>query len=168
TSKFSDLLTSYAAKGQYPVNSAMEIRVTGLDDPSRVATPHAGLVRSPTISALCQDESDLANGWDVAVWFDVLTIPGTPNSNEFYTDLEAWLLTRFSGTAGRTLPEWSKGWAYTAEGPWTSSQFLAHVRQAFSDGRPDDATWAHQAATLAGYDKAGLFWAPFLHELFEG
>jgi Cholesterol oxidase, substrate-binding/FAD binding domain len=166
TAKFSELLNSYATKGQYPVNSAMEIRVTGLDDPSRVKMPPPNLIKTPTISALSEDSTDLANKWDVAVWFDVLSIPGTPHSNEFYTELEGWLLTRFSATAGRVVPEWSKGWAYTANGPWTSSAFLTHIRQTFTEGRPEDATWTHEAATLAGYDKAGLFWAPLSQQLF--
>jgi hypothetical protein len=119
---FNRLLTSYAKNGQYPINSAVEIRVTALDDPSQVGVAHA---ESPVISALSMDAVAVQNGWDVALWLDVLTIPGTASSNQFYVDLETWILARFSGTSAQVLPEWSKGWAYTADqGPWTSTQFF--------------------------------------------
>jgi len=42
TTKFTSLLESYEKDGKYPVNSAVEIRVTSLDDPTKVA-PGSGL-----------------------------------------------------------------------------------------------------------------------------
>ena len=161
---YTTMLTSYAARGSYPVNSALELRVTALDDPATVGVAGA---ESPVISALSQDTLDRANGWDVAVWFDVLTIPGTPGADQFYAELEAWLVGRFTGTAGRLLPEWSKGWAYTAAGgAWTSADFLTHIRSTLSDGRSSADDWAWEAATLHGLDAAGLFENPFLGTLF--
>ena len=161
---YTAMLTTYAARGSYPVNSALELRVTALDNPATVGLAGA---ESPVISALSQDATDRANGWDVAVWFDVLTIPNTPGSDQFYAELETWLVSRFSGTAGRLLPEWSKGWAYTAAGgAWTSTDFLAHMRSTLSDGRASSADWAWEAATLKGLDAAGLFENPFLTTLF--
>ena len=161
---YTAMLTTYAARGSYPVNSALELRVTALDDPATVGLAGA---ESPVISALSQDATDRANGWDVAVWFDVLTIPNTPGSDQFYAELETWLVSRFSGTAGRLLPEWSKGWAYTAAGgAWTSTDFLAHIRSTLSDGRSSSDDWAWEAATLKGLDAAGLFENPFLTTLF--
>jgi hypothetical protein len=165
TSQFTAMLTAYAGNGQYPVNSALEIRVTALDDPAAVGVAGA---ESPVISALSSDATDRANGWDVAVWFDVLTIPGTPHANPFYAELEAWLVHRFTGTAGRVMPEWSKGWAYTANGgPWTDPAFLAHVRQTLTDGRSADDDWAWEARTLKAFDAGGLFTNPFLATLFD-
>ncbi len=161
---YTAMLTTYAARGSYPVNSALELRVTALDNPATVGLAGA---ESPVISALSQDATDRANGWDVAVWFDVLTIPNTPGSDQFYAELETWLVSRFSGTAGRLLPEWSKGWAYTAAGgAWTSADFLAHIRSTLSDGRSSSDDWAWEAATLKGLDAAGLFENPFLTTLF--
>ena len=90
TQKFSSMLDDYAGRDQYPINSPVEIRVTGLDDPTEVGispTPD-----SPLLSALGMDATDRQNGWDVALWFDVLTIPGTPHANEFYRDLEQWIV----------------------------------------------------------------------------
>lgn len=161
---YTAMLTSYAARGSYPVNSALELRVTALDDPATVGVAGA---ESPVISALSQDGTDRANGWDVAVWFDVLTIPGTPGADQFYAELETWLVGRFSGTTGRLLPEWSKGWAYTAAGgPWTSADFLTHIRSTLTEGRTPSDDWAWETATLKGLDAAGLFQNPFLTTLF--
>ena len=78
--QYTSMLTGYAAKGSYPVNSALELRVTALDDPGRVGVQGA---ESPVISALSQSPVDVTNGWDVAVWFDVLTIPGTAGADQF-------------------------------------------------------------------------------------
>src|SRR6185295_18613324 len=96
TSKISALLASYEKSGKYPVNSAIELRVTSLDDPAPVAAVPGGKAESPVISALSADDLSKSNGWDVAVWIDVLTIPGTEHSSGFYAELEAWILERFS------------------------------------------------------------------------
>jgi hypothetical protein len=165
TTQFSTMLAAYAGRGSYPVNSALEIRVTALDDPADVGVADAG---SPVISALSIDGEDRSNGWDVAVWFDVLTIPGTEGSNEFYRELEQWMVSRFAGAAGRVMPEWSKGWAYTdADGPWSDETFLAATRAAFTRGRDSGHDWDDEVVTLQKYDAAGLFTNAFLRQLFQ-
>jgi len=166
TTKFSTLLARYEHSGNYPVNSAVEIRVTGLDAPASVAVAPGGKADSPAISALSTDELSKKNGWDVALWIDVLTIPGTANSNAFYAEFEAWTLERFSGTTARVLPEWSKGWGYTDQGPWTSATFFDHIRQAFTEGRSDQSNWKFQADALKKYDTSNLFTSPLLDQLF--
>ena len=70
--------------GSIPINSPLEIRVTSLDDPAQVGVPAGTTAESPVISALSYDEEAKNNNWDVAVWFDVLTLPGTPHSDDFY------------------------------------------------------------------------------------
>jgi hypothetical protein len=162
TAQFTAMLNQYQRQGSYPINSALEIRVTGLDDPSPVA---AG-AQSPVISTLAWDQTAVANQWDVALWLDVLTIPGTPGSNDFYTDLEQWLLQRFTGAAGRVMPEWSKAWAYTSTGAWSNSQFIQYVRQACTDGRQTGDNWNWEVTTLSTYDKYSLFSNDFLDGLF--
>lgn len=164
--KFSSLLEKYEKDGEYPVNSPLEIRVTGLDDPAEVHLLPGATAGSPILSATTMDEMDRQNFWDVALWFDVLTIPGTPNADKFYVELEQWLVTYFSdpkdGVVGRVMPEWSKGFAYDKEhGPWTDPDFLEHVRRAFGNN------WAEALATLAKYDKSHLFWSPFLDQLLR-
>lgn len=168
TAKYRAMLADYAARGQYPINSPMEIRVTDLDDEAHVATPGGVSPGRPILSALSMDATDRANGWNVAIWFDILTIPGTPYADAFYHELERWILTRFSGTEGRTMPEWSKGWAYTEQdGAWTDGDFLQHVRRTLTDGRAPGDDWNFAVATLAKYDKSHLFSNPLLDRLFQ-
>jgi hypothetical protein len=166
TAKYLELIDAYRQQGKYPINSPLEIRVTGLDDPSQVNVPAGQTAATPVLSSLTDDDVAKANGWDVALWLDVLTIPGTPDSNDFFTDLETWLLDRFKGSDGRVFPEWSKGWAYTSAGPWTSEAFMTHVREAFTTGRASNQTWAWQVATLKRYDQANLFGNALLDRLF--
>ena len=164
--KYVEMVNSYADKWKYPINSPLEIRVTSLDDPSLVGVPKGTTAESPAISALSYDEEAKNNNWDVALWFDVLTLPGTSQSNEFYAELEDWIQTRFKGTAGRPMPEWSKGWAYTSAGGWTSTTYMESVRQMFSGLRSDDDNWNYEVKTLAKYDKSNLFTNQLLGTLF--
>ena len=164
--EYNDLIARYQQQGEYPANSPLEIRVTGLDDPSLVDVPPGQTASTPVISSLSYDEVARANDWDVALWLDVLTIPGTPSSNQFFADLEEWLLQRFTGSAGRVLPEWSKGWAYTSAGPWTNQSFIQHVRNAYTAGRASDESWSWEVTTLRQYDASNLFGNPFLDSLF--
>jgi hypothetical protein len=168
TAQFRSMLQSYQGAGKYPVNAPLEIRVTGLDDPALVAVPSGTTAQTPPISSLTYDAMARQNGWDVALWFDVLTLPGTLHADEFYAELEAWLLQRFSGSSGRVLPEWSKGWAYTGEGgAWTSDAFLDHTRQAFSASRDDASSWNHVMSVFQRFDGAGLFSSPLVDRLFR-
>lgn len=166
TTKFVELLNAYALKGQYPVNSPLEIRVTSLDDPAHVGVPAGKTAESPVISALTYDVEAKNNNWDVAIWFDVLTVPGTPQSDDFYHELEDWIQDRFKGTAGRAMPEWSKGWAYTPAGPWTNGDYMESVRQKLTTGRGAGDNWNYEVATLAKYDKSNIFTNELLTTLF--
>jgi hypothetical protein len=163
TTKFSELLGTYKSKKLYPVNSPLEIRVTALDTPSNVAAQNA---ERPVISGLAAGSDDVANGWDVAVWFDVLTLPGTPASDQFYADLETWIYQNYSGTYARVLPEWSKGWAYSSQGAWTNTQVFDFIRQAMISGRESNDDWNWAVATLQKYDAGKLFSNPMLEALF--
>lgn len=165
--QFETMLASYAAKGQYPVNSPLEIRVTGLDDTTNVYAPTGSTAPSPLISSLTYDSVAQANGYDCAVWFDVLTLPDTPYSNNFYAELEDWFEKRFTAPAARLFPEWSKGWAYTvAGGGWTDPTFLALMRTNFTTGRSATTNWNAVVATYKKYDRANLFANDFLDRLF--
>ncbi len=167
TTQFTKMLNAYKKRWQFPVNSAMEIRVTGLDDPAQVGVQAGVTAESPVISALSYDDVARQNNWDVALWLDVLTLPETAHSDQFYQELEAWIQQRFSGSSGRTMPEWSKGWAYTAsEGAWSNPTFMAFVREQFTTGRDNDDNWNAEVATLAKYDKANLFTNELLTTLF--
>jgi hypothetical protein len=166
TNEYSALVAQARNDQQYPVNAPLEIRVTALDDPSKVDTGSGHTATTPPLSSLTYDDVARQHGWDVALWVDVLTIPGTQYSNQFYTTLEEWLLQRFTGSAGRVLPEWSKAWAYTSAGPWTSQAFFQYLRDVYTTGRTADQSWSAQVATFKQYDRHNLFGNPFLDTLF--
>ena len=169
TAKFSQMLGDYQNRGLWPINAPLEIRVTALDDPSLVRTPSGRLAASPVISGLSVDPVVQQAKWDVACWFDVLTIipDGDPQrAYEFYEEFESWIYAHFED-GFRVVPEWSKGWAYTADGgAWTNEGIIDAARQTFTDGRPADDTWAWEEETLAKYDSGGLFFDSFLERLF--
>jgi hypothetical protein len=164
--QFTSMLKAYEKKWRFPINSPMEIRVTSLDDPALVGVPSGATAQSPVISGLSYDQLAIDNKWDVALWLDVLTLPGTAHSNEFYEELEAWIQQRFCGAAGRPMPEWSKGWAYTSAGAWTNTTYMESVREMVTTARTDDDNWNYEVATLAKYDKSNLFTNPLLTALF--
>lgn len=165
--KYNDLLLQYQANGQYPVNSPLEIRITSLDTPEYVPTLGGESAGRPVISGLSADATSAANGWDVALWLDVLTLPGTAYSNDFYTELEAWFLETYTAPFAMVMPEWSKGWAFTVDGgAWTSESFMEGIRENFTTGRAADDNWAWEVATLAKYDASNLFQSPLTTELF--
>lgn len=149
------------SNGVYPINAAMEIRCTTVD--SRDALPWADSVPAPLAATNPVDPS-----LDTVIWLNVGTITGTPGANEFYTELETWLLTTFESWTwtGRVRPEWSKAWAYTDAGPWTNPDTIQTIRAAFPAGDPPfDFAWAQ--GRLAAYDRGNIFRSPLLEQLFD-
>jgi FAD/FMN-containing dehydrogenase len=161
TGEYQRLLTQYQDAGQFPVNGAVEIRVTGLEDPA--ASGVAG-AEPPLLSAI-RARPDHPE-WDVAVWFDVLTLPGTPGLHQFGRDLEQWLLSTFDGTRAALRVEWSKGWAYTADATWADPDVLGRAipDSLRAGGGPD---WDTAVATLNRYDPNHVFSNPFLDQLLR-
>jgi hypothetical protein len=169
TSKFSELLAQFQSKSLWPINSPLEIRVTALDDPSKIVVPAGQTAQSPVISSLSVDPVVQRNSWDVACWFDVLTVipdKDPQHAYEYYAQLEAWLYSHFAD-GFRICPEWSKGWAYTSgEGAWTNAAVIQDMRETFTAGRSAGDTWSWEVQTLAKYDQGNLFSNPFLKQLF--
>ncbi|MFL6073782.1 MAG: cholesterol oxidase substrate-binding domain-containing protein [Mycobacteriales bacterium] len=156
TAFFTDRLAAYAAAGEYPVNGPVEIRVTGLDVPADVGVSGAA---PPALSAL-RPRADHPE-WDTAVWLDVLTLPTTPAAPRFYRELEQHLFATY-GTAVR--PEWSKGFAYTAEAAWSDLPTLTGTIPAAYRAGPDPS-WDAALSTLDGADPHRVFTNPFLDVL---
>jgi Cholesterol oxidase, substrate-binding len=102
-------LTYYQGLGQFPMNRTIEIRVTGLDQPSEVAVSGA---QSPILSSL-RPRPDHPQ-WDTATWLDMGTLPVTAGFSQFYADVEAWIWSHYSGSYATVAPGWSKAWACTA------------------------------------------------------
>ena len=153
-------LAEYQAEGDFPINGTWEVRVTGLDDPADCGIPGA---REAILSA-ARPRSD--RDYDTAVWLDVLTLPGTPSSTEFYQGFEQFLLSEFNDAAATLHPEWSKGWAYGADGAWTSSKFVRDVvPAAVQAGHAADDGWNAALATYNALDPHGVYGNPFLDAL---
>ncbi|MGW2396041.1 cholesterol oxidase substrate-binding domain-containing protein [Kitasatospora sp. NPDC001664] len=156
TTTYERLLTEYQQRGEYPVNGAVEIRVTGLDDPSATGIPGA---RPALLSPLRPDPAHPDR--ETALWLDILTLPGTPGLHRFCRDLEQALLALFDGTRATLRVEWSKGWAYTDTAAWSDPTLLTTTIPA---SFPD---WNEAVTTLDRLDPHHVFGNPFLDALLR-
>lgn len=154
-------LREHARRGEYPINQAVVLRVSGTDDPEEVAHPEA---RSPQLSA-ARPRPHYPD-FDVVLWIDVLTTPGVPGSQKFYRELEQWMLSNFGRYAG-VRPEWAKGWAFTDTSAWSDPTFIDEIiPAAFRYRQPPDDNWDTAAATLHALDPHGVYTSPLLNRLF--
>ncbi|WP_186119589.1 cholesterol oxidase substrate-binding domain-containing protein [Burkholderia gladioli] len=157
---YQNRVSAYQAQGLYPMNGPVEIRVTGLDQPGDIG---AGTV-APTLSAL-KPRPDHAE-WDVAVWFDILSLPGTPSADRFYREIEQWMLSNYSGSYATLRPEWSKGWGYTNTAAWQDATMIGTtVPGLYRDGQPASSNWDTARATLDRLDPSRIFSSPLLDKL---
>ncbi|MFE7272007.1 cholesterol oxidase substrate-binding domain-containing protein [Streptomyces sp. NPDC057623] len=158
TSFYRERLTAYAERGQFPVNGSVEIRVTGIDDPTDVGVDGA---RTPLLSAL-RPRADRPE-WDTAVWLNILTLPGTPHAEAFLSQIERFLLRTFDGEYAQTRVEWSKGWAYTRDAAWSDGEVLGTA----VPGTFGEDVWGVASGTLDRLDPHGVFGNAFLDRLFR-
>ena len=158
---YQNRVAAYQANGDYPMNGPVEIRVTGLDNADDIGLSGAG---AGQLSAL-RPRPDHPE-WDVAVWFDILTVPGTPTANQFYREIEQWLLTNYSGSYAMVRPEWSKGWGYTDTAAWSDTTMLSStIPDAYRTGQPAGDNWDTARTTLNQYDPYRVFSSPLLDSL---
>ena len=154
-------VAAYQAAGNYPMNGPVEIRVTGLDNSADIGLASAG---SGQLAALRPRPDQAA--WNVAVWFDILTIPGTPTADQFYRDTEQWMISNYSGSYATVRPEWSKGWAYTTTAAWSDPTMLTTtIPNAYRTGQAVGDNWDTALATLDAYDPYRVFSSPLLNAL---
>ena len=92
-------VAAYQAEGNYPMNGPVEIRVTGLDVLGDVMIASA---TTPQLSAL-RPRPDQPE-WSVAVWFDILTMPGTPTRISFTGRSNSGCLLTTSARMPRSVP----------------------------------------------------------------
>jgi FAD/FMN-containing dehydrogenase len=157
---YQNRVDAYKARGEYPMNGPVEIRITGLDNPGDVGNG----ATIPTLSAL-KPRPDHPE-WDVAVWFDILTLPGTPGADRFYREIEQWMLSNYSGTYATLRPEWSKGWAYTDSAAWQDDTMISTtIPNLQRAGQSAANSWDAARATLNRYDPSGIFRSPLLNRL---
>jgi FAD/FMN-containing dehydrogenase len=154
-------LQAYAAQGKYPVNGPVEIRCTGLDN---VADAQVSGAVQPTLSA-ARPRPDHPE-WDTAVWLVNTTIPGTPDSEQFYRDIEQFLFSTYNGSYGFTRAEWAKGWAYNGTKPWSDPTVLGTtIPGTYRAGLPKTSNWDAALAALDSYDPHRVFSNTFLDTL---
>ena len=154
-------LDDLAAQGSYPMNMPLEMRVSGLDRPSHVGRRRA---QAPALAAT-RPRPDRRD-WDVVIWVNPLTFPATRGSWSFYADFESFCRRRYAGGDALHRQEWSKGWAYTAGGPCTSTPAMrGWVRDGWRRGYRDEG-WDRAASKLRSYDPHEIFTNSFTRELF--
>ncbi|WP_454872631.1 cholesterol oxidase substrate-binding domain-containing protein [Paraburkholderia xenovorans] len=150
----------YRQRGEFPMNGPVEIRVTGLD---QAADAGPGAV-TPSLAAL-KPRPDHPE-WNIAVYFDLLTLPGTPLANSFYREIEQWMMSNYAGSYATVRPEWSKGWAYTNAAPWQDSMMIGTtIPNLHSEGQPPGSSWSTARNTLNRYDPYRVFSSALLDTL---
>ena len=164
SAKYLELMNAYADQGRYPINGPVEIRVTGLERPDEVERSGAKPVGLSALSPR-DDHPD----WDVAVWLDLLTVPGTPDAGPFYRELETWLFAQFGETPNSSMRvEWSKGWGYTDAGPWTNEAIIKDkVPESFRNGHPTNENWDSMISQMKHFDPHDVVVNDFLLQLLE-
>ena len=151
---------TYRARGQFPMNGPVEIRVTGIDAAADVAVPSSGAGQLSAVRPR-RDHPE----WDCAVWLDILTFPGTAHANTFYKEVEAWVFANYASYAGPRV-EWSKGWGYTDTAAWADPTALSTtVPQSLRVGQVVGDNFDTARATLNRYDPYRLFTSPLVKKL---
>jgi FAD/FMN-containing dehydrogenase len=161
--RYREVVARYRARSLYPLNMPVEIRVSGLDHPGDVGVDGA----QPALLSALSPRRDHPE-WNVAVWLDILSFPGTPAGNRAYRDIERWVFANYRPPYATVRPEWSKGWAYTAHGAWTNRRMLARtLPHAFRVARPPGRRWDAAVHALDRLDPHGVFTSPLLRSLLR-
>ncbi|WP_394846449.1 FAD-binding protein [Pendulispora brunnea] len=156
-------IAAYQAKGQFPMAGPIEIRVTGLDHAHEVQMPAA---QSPLLSS-CRPRPDHPE-WDTCVWFDIQSIPAMPHADEFYSDLERWIWSNYSGHYATVRPNWPKGWGFSPASGWSDRTTLTRtIPDSFRAGQAKGDDWDTAVAILGAYDPNRIFSNAFLDTLFR-
>ena len=158
-SQYCLLINRYSSQNKYPINGPIEIRVTGLDNPKDIINSTA---ETPILSALKINTDNY--GWDVGIWIDILTFPGTPYSNQFYQEIEDWFFYNYTGTYAAVRVEWSKGWGYTKTSAWENQEVIGKlIPNSLSEGGSLNDNWERARSILNLYDPNRIFTSP-LHD----
>jgi hypothetical protein len=162
---YQEIISEFKTRGLYPANGPLEIRVTGLDEPAGLQQHNAGYTAtgevvpattaqtlpagpftSPSVSAMCTDDDAALYGYDIALWLDVLSLPGTEGAAEFYAQMEERLLASpvfNERRLAKVRPEWSKGWGYTADkGAWSNVPFLDATKKSLPHWNDASTAWS--------------------------
>ncbi|CAI1979985.1 cholesterol oxidase substrate-binding domain-containing protein [Serratia proteamaculans] len=161
--KYESMVGEYQKINSFPMNGPIEIRVTGVDRPQDNIVENA-VVADLSASAPVEGKPD----WDVAIWLDILTMPDTPDANKFYSEMEKWIYSHYSGDYATVRVEWSKGWGYTESSAWADEKFISQdLPKSFGAGSSTNDYWLHAHNTLLKYDPNYIFSSPLLDMIFE-
>ncbi|WP_186645721.1 cholesterol oxidase substrate-binding domain-containing protein [Fluviispira vulneris] len=156
--QYNYLIEKYRSQSKYPINGPLEIRVTGLDKACYSEDT------SPILSAI--NRVDSHPEWDVGIWINVLTIPGTPFANHFYTELEEWIYKNYCEPYATVRVEWSKGWAYNQSSAWGNKNMIRNIiSSSFKNGGVENSDWERAASILHACDPYRIFSSPLIDAL---
>ncbi|BBH52342.1 cholesterol oxidase substrate-binding domain-containing protein [Fluviispira sanaruensis] len=156
--QYNYLIDKYRAQSKYPINGPLEIRVTGLDNARNLTDT------SPILSSIHKVDSH--PDWNVGIWINVLTLPGTPFANHFYTELEEWIYTNYCEPYATVRVEWSKGWAYNQSSAWVNKNMIRNIiSTSFKNKDDDNSDWDRAASILNENDPHRVFSSPLIDSL---
>ncbi|MGX6510412.1 cholesterol oxidase substrate-binding domain-containing protein [Rhodococcus sp. SJ-2] len=154
-------MSDFASQGLYPVNGPFEVRMCTVDNQDEVLVASAG---APNLSPV-RPRPDRPD-WDTAIWMNVVSLPGTAGLPEFFQEMETWMVANYSGDYATFRSEWSKGWAFDAEGGYRNQQFLGDTVPAmYRTGLGIDEGWDAARAAFDRHDPHRVFSNGFLDTL---
>ncbi|HVK99215.1 MAG TPA: cholesterol oxidase substrate-binding domain-containing protein [Dongiaceae bacterium] len=162
---FKQLLADYRSRGLYPYTGPFELRAHGLDKASDVLIPNAV---EPTFSG-ARPHPDYPER-DTIIWYAINNIVDMPLAGEFNARLEEWFLTNFQ-SYGIVRPEWTKCYAYTADGQFggaytSDHKLLETFPNTWRSGYPAENNWDSGVAQLNALDPHRIFTNSHLDRLF--
>ncbi|OUS25467.1 hypothetical protein A9Q99_21315 [Gammaproteobacteria bacterium 45_16_T64] len=162
---FTELLNEFQSRGLFPYSGPVELRAHGLDNSDDVLTDGA---IEPTLSG-ARPHPDHPDK-DTIIWFAINNNVDQPAATEFNTRLEQWFYSNYA-SYGLVRPEWTKGYAYTADGEfggaWTNNEMLTETYpQTWGNGYPADNNWSSATAQFWAMDPHGIFSNKHLDKLF--
>lgn len=161
TTWLDERMTHYASQGQYPVNMPFEVRLCTVDEQSEVLVDSAG---APNLSPV-RPRPDRPD-WDTAIWLNVVSIPGTAGMPAFFREMEQWMVAHYSGDYATFRSEWSKGWAFDADGGYRDPGFLGDtVPTMYRTGLSSDEGWDAALDAFDRHDPHRVFSNGFLDRL---
>lgn len=162
---FRSLIQSFADRGLYPYAGPVELRAHGLDHSEEVLIPNAV---EPTLSGArpLPGQPDK----DTIIWYAINNTVDLPHASEFNAELEKWFLTNYQ-SYGVVRPEWTKAYAYTADGAkggaWTNDEILQSTfPDTWRNGYARDNNWDSAVKQLNSLDPNRVFTNDFLDKLF--
>ncbi|NLU65264.1 FAD-binding protein [Rhodococcus sp. HNM0563] len=154
-------MSDFASQGLYPVNGPFEVRMCTVDDQGEVLVDSAG---APNLSPV-RPRPDRPD-WDTAIWMNVVSLPGTAGLPAFFQEMEEWMVANYSGDYATFRSEWSKGWAFDAEGGYRNQQFLGDTVPAmYRTGLDGGEGWDAASAAFDRHDPHRVFSNGFLDRL---